>query len=187
MVIPDAALARLAPGLPRTYAFYATAEDGAASTADPNDTGADMRRLGRITGYARGRNAPGAFTPRAPKGMLALGTSAILWRDAQAAADSIERDLADGRRFRGKAVEGGVLLDVDVIDEPTLGDGAALVRTHARPTGGTDRFTTGVSFRVGSVRGNAVVVRSDEMSADATALQLARRLRRRMIAAIRAT
>ncbi len=185
MVIPDASLTRLGGELRRKYAFFATAEDAAVSTADPNDTAADMRRLGRIAGYVRGRNAMGAFTPRAPRGLLAVGTSVILWRDSRAAAASIERDIAEGRRFRGKAVEGGVLVDVDVTREPSLGPAAALQRTHARPTGGTDRFNTALLFRVGSLRGNAVVVRSDAQSADRTALRLAEQLRRRMVAALR--
>jgi hypothetical protein len=185
MVVPDASLARLAGELRRKYAFFATAEDAAVSTADPNDTGVDMRRLGRIAGYVRGRNATGAFTPRAPKGLLAVGTSVILWRDSQAAGASIERDIAESRRLRGKAVEGGVLVDADVTQQPSLGPGAALQRTHARPTGGTDRFSTAVLFRVGSLRGNAVVVRSDGQSADRTALRLAEQLRLRMVAALR--
>jgi len=185
MVVPDASLARLAGELPRKYAFFATAEDATASTTDPNDTAADMRRLGRIAGYVRGRNATGAFTPRAPKGLLAMGTSVLLWRDSRAAAASIDRAIAEGKRFRGKAVEGGVLMAVDVSDEPSLGPGAVLLRGHMRPTGGTDRFNTAVLFRVGSLRGNAVVVRSDGQSADRTALRLAEQLRRRMVAALR--
>jgi hypothetical protein len=38
--------------------------------------------LGRIAGYIRGRNAIGAFARRVPSGLLVVGTSAILWRDA---------------------------------------------------------------------------------------------------------
>jgi hypothetical protein len=107
IVLPDAVLAHVAPGLRQRYAFFSTGEDAAASTADPNDTGADLKRLGRLAGYVRGRNAPRAFSPRAPRGLLAVGTSVILWTDASAAAASIQRDIEDGKRFSGKHVAGG--------------------------------------------------------------------------------
>src|SRR4051812_12343280 len=85
MVVPDASLARVARELSETFAFFSTADDAAASTADPKDTGADLTRLGRIAGYVRGRNAAGAFSARPPNGLLTVGTSAILWRDAHSA------------------------------------------------------------------------------------------------------
>jgi hypothetical protein len=186
MVIPDASLARLG-GLPQKFAFFATATDAAASSPDPNDTGAGLRRLGRIAGYVRGRNAPGAFSPRAPKGLLGVATSVILWRDARSAAASIRRDIADDKRFRGKAVEAGKLVSFAATKVPSLGIGAALLHIHTRPAGGTDRFTTSVVFRVESLRGNAIVVRGDRKKADTLALRLAEQLRRRMLTVLRLT
>jgi hypothetical protein len=187
MVVPDASLARLGGGLGNKFAFFSTAEDAAASTSDPSDTGADLRRLGRIAGYVRGRNAPGAFSPRAPKGLLGVATSVILWRDARSAAASIRRDIADDKRFRGKAVEAGKLVSFAATKVPSLGIGAALLHIHTRPAGGTDRFTTSVLFRVGSLRGNAIVVRGDRKKADTLALRLAEQLRRRMLTVLRLT
>jgi GNAT superfamily N-acetyltransferase len=184
MVVPDASLARLS-GLPQKFAFFATAADAAASTSDPSDTGADLRRLGRIAGYVRGRNAAGAFEARAPKGLLTVGTSVILWRDARSAAASIRRDIADDKRFRGKTVGGAKLVSFALTRVPSLGIGAALLHIHVRPTGGTDRFVTSVVFLVGSLRGNAIVGRGGNRSADATALQLAKQLRSRMLAVLR--
>jgi len=185
MVVPDSSLARLGEGLRRKFAFFSTAHDAAASTPDPNDTAADVRRLGRIAGYVRGRNAVGAFSLRAPKRLLAVGTSVILWRDARSAAASIRRDIADQKRLRGKAVEGGRFLSFTTTKVPSLGIGAALSRAHQRPTGGTDRFSTDVVFRVGSLRGNAIVVRSDRRGADTLALHLGGQLRRRILAVLR--
>jgi hypothetical protein len=187
MVIPDASLARLGAGLRNKFAFFSTAKDAAASTSDPSDTGADLRRLGRIDGYVRGRNAPGAFSPRAPKGLQGVATSVILWRDARSAAASIRRDIADDKRFRGKAVEAGKLVSFAATKVPSLGIGAALLHIHTRPAGGTDRFTTSVVFRVGSLRGNAIVVRGDRKKADTLALRLAEQLRRRMLTVLRLT
>jgi hypothetical protein len=184
MVIPDASLARLGSGLRQKSAFFSTPADAAASTPDPNDTGADLKRRGRLAGYVRGRNATGAFSRRAPKGLLAVATSVGLWRDAQAAAASIERDIADFKRFRGKAIEGGLLVSFSARKVPSLGDGAALLRERTRPKGGTDRFITAVVFRVRSLRGNVAVVRGDRTEADAIALRLAPQLRRRMLAAL---
>ena len=187
MVIPDASLVRLGAGLRNKFAFFSTAKDAAASTSDPSDTGADIRRLGRIAGYVRGRNAPGAFSPRAPKGLQGVATSVILWRDARSAAASIRRDIADDKRFRGKAVEAGKLVSFAATKVPSLGIGAALLHIHTRPAGGTDRFTTSVVFRVGSLRGNAIVVRGDRKKADTLALRLAEQLRRRMLTVLRLT
>jgi hypothetical protein len=185
MVLPDASLARLAGGLRHKFAFFSTADDGAVSTPDPNDTGADLTRLGRIAGYVRGRNTGGAFSRRAPKGLLVMGTSVGLWRDARFVAASIERDIADYKRLRGKTVEAGFLVSFAATKLPSLGIGAALLHIHTRPTGGTDRFNTVVVFRVASLRGNALVVRSDRRNADRAALHLAEQLRRRMLAALR--
>jgi hypothetical protein len=181
MVVPDASLVRLAGGLRQKFAFFSTAADSAASSADPNDTGADARRLGWIAGYVRGRNAAGAFSRRAPKGLLAVGTSAILWRAPRFAAAAIERDIADYKRLRGKALEDGLLVSFAATKVSSLGSGARLMHIHGRPKGGTDRFTTSVVFHVRSLRGNAVVVRSDRKNADAMARHLAEQLRRRML------
>jgi hypothetical protein len=185
MVVPDAALARLASGLPHRFAFFSTAEDAAASSPDPRDTGATMKRRGRIAGYVRGRNTPSAFARRAPKRLLAIGTSVILWRDARAAAASIERDLADEKRLTGRTVGGNLLISFSATRVPSLGAGAVLQHIRARPLDGTDRFTTQVVLRVGRLRGNAIVVRGDRRDADSLALRLARQLRRRMLAALR--
>ena len=185
MVVPDASLVLLGDALRHKSAFFSTPADAAASTPDPDDTGADMRRRGRLAGYVRDRTATGAFSLRAPKGLLLVGTSAILWRDARSAAASIERDIADYKRFRGKTLQGDLLVSFAATKVHSLGLGAALLHIRGRRTGGTDQFITSVVFRVRSLRGNAIVVRSDKRSADATALQLARQLRSRMLAALR--
>jgi hypothetical protein len=114
-----------------------------------------------------------------------VGTSVILWRNARSAAASIERDIADYKRFRGKTLEGDLLVSFAATKVRSLGLGAALLHICGRPTGGTDRFITSVAFRVRSLRGNAIVVRSNTRTADATALQLAKQLRSRMLAVLR--
>jgi hypothetical protein len=183
MVVPDASLARLAPRLPERFGFFSTADDAAASTPDPTDTGADLRRLGRIAGYVRGRNAAGAFSRRPPKGLLVASTSAILWRDARFVAASIERDTADYKRLRGKAIEAGRLVSVAATKIPSLGIGGTLLHMQVRSARGNDFFTTAVAFRVGPLRGNAIVGRTDRTNVDTVARQLAQQLRRRMLAA----
>lgn len=181
MVVPNASLARLGDQLRRKFAFFSSDRDAALSSPDPNDTAADLRRLGRIAGYVRGRNAVGAFGRRPPKGLLAVGTSAILWRDARSAAAAIRRDIADQKRLRGKAVEGGRLVRFAARKVPSLGRGAVLSHADFRPTGGTHRFSTEVTFRVGSLRGNAIVIRRDRKNADSMALHLGKQLRHRML------
>ncbi len=185
MVLPDAALEHVAGGLPQGFAFFSTAEDAAASTFDPHDTGADLKRLGRVAGYVRGRNARGAFSPHAGRGLLAVGTSVILFRDASAAGASIQRDIAAGKRFSGKAVEAGFLVSYTSSRVPSLGSRGALEHVHARPTGGSDRFVTSVLFLVGQLRGHATVNRGDRTNADRVALDLAQQLRRRIVATLR--
>ena len=185
MVVPDASLARLSDRLQQKYAFYPTPQDAAASSPDPNDTGADMRRLGRIAGYVRGRNAAGAFSRHPPRGLLVAGTSAMLWRDARSAAASITRDTANSKRFRGKVIESARLISFAATKVPSLGTGAVLAHEHWRLESGTDVFTTTAAFPVGSLRGNTVVVRRDRQYADAMALNLGQQLRRRMLATLR--
>ena len=184
MVIPDASLAPLGSGLRQKFEFFSTPADAARSTPDPSDTGADLKRRGRVAGYVRGRNAARAFSLRAPKGLLVVSTSVILWRNAQSAAASIERDIADFKRFRGKVVDGDRLVSFTATKVPSLGDGAVLLHIRSRPKGGTDRFNTSVVFRVGSLRGNVGVIRGDQTGADTIALNLAQQLRRRMLAAL---
>jgi hypothetical protein len=146
MVVPDASLARLGDGLRHKSAFFSTPADAAASTPDPDDTGADVRRRGRLAGYVRDRTATGAFSLRAPKPLLVVGTSVILWRNARSVAASIERDIADYKRFRGKTLEGEVLVSFAATKVRSFGLGAALLHIRGRPTGGTDRFITSVAF-----------------------------------------
>lgn len=184
MVLPDASLAPLADGAHQRFAFYANADDAAASSPDPNDKGADMRGRGRIAGYVRGRNVRGAFGPSALRGLVTLGTSVILWNDGRSASASIKRDLASARRFAGKRIQSGLLVSFAARKVPSLGPDAALEHARGRPPGGSDRFSTSVVFRVGSLRGNAVVSRGDRF-ADAAALQLARQLKLRMAAVLR--
>jgi hypothetical protein len=184
MVVPDASLVRLAGGLQHKSAFFSTPADAAASTPDPTDTGADMRRRGRLAGYVRDRTATGAFSRRAPKGLLVVGTSVGLWRNARSAAASIERDIADYKRLRGETHEGALLVSFAATRASSFGIGARLMHIRARPTGGSDRFITSVVFRVRSLRGNAIVVRSDKKNADAMARDLAEQLRHRMLAVL---
>lgn len=181
MVVPDASLARLSDRLRQKFAFYSTPQDAAASSVDPNDTGADLRRMGRLAGYVRGRNAAGAFSRRAPKGLLVVGTSAILCRDARSAAASIKHDIAVSKRLRGKAIDSGRLISFAATKVPSLGTGAVLVHVRVRPRGGTDLFTTAVAFPAGSLRGNTTVVRGDRKNADTMALHLGQQLRRQML------
>jgi hypothetical protein len=184
MVVPDPVL-KHAGGLPGGFAFFTTAEDAAASTYDPQDTGADLTRLGRVAGYVRGRNARGAFSPRARGGLLTVGTSVILFRDASAARAEIERDIAAGKRFSGKTLPEGVLVTYTAGPVRSLGSGAVLEHVRVRPTGGTDRFQTNVIFRVGQLQGNVFVSRGDRTKTDRLALDLARQLQRRMTSALR--
>jgi hypothetical protein len=140
--------------------------------------------MGRIAGYVRGRNAAGAFFRRAPKGLLAVGTSAILCRDARSATASIKHDIAVSKRLRGKAIDSGRLISFAATKVPPLGPGAVLVHVRVRPRDGTDLFTTAVAFPLGSLRGNTTVARGDRKNADAMALNLGQQLRRRMLATL---
>ena len=186
MVLPDAVLGRAVGGLrlPGSFAFFATAEDAAASTFDPDDTGADVKRLGRVAGYVRGRNARGAFSPPG-EGLLAVGTSVSLFNGVSSAAAAIERNVTEGKRFSGKALAEGVLVSYTAGRIRSLGSGGVLEHFRVRSTGGTDRFLTGVLFRVGQLRGNAFVTRGDRTNTDRLALKLARQLQRRIITTLR--
>ena len=115
-----------------------------------------------------------------------VGTSVILWKDERSASASIERDLAGARRFVGKPIQQGILVSFAARKVPSLGADATLEHARARPTGGNDRFSTSVLFRVGSLRGNAVVSRGDRF-ADAEALQLARQLKLRIATVLRSS
>jgi hypothetical protein len=184
IVVSDASLARVAPELREKFAFFPSAKDAALSTPDPNDSGTDLKRLGRVAGYVRGRNAVGASSARPPKGLLSVGTSAILWRDGASAAASIKRDIADDERFQGQTLPAGRLVSVAATKLPSLGVDAALLHIHVRAKG-LDEFFIQIVFRVQSIRGNALVSRTDKSNADSLALRLAKQLRQRAVTALR--
>jgi hypothetical protein len=186
MVLPDAALKRVAGALPRRVAFFSTAAEGASTTPDPHDTAADLKRLGRIAAYIRGRIAREAVAVRARSGFVSVASTVVLYRNAAAAAASIQRDIAAGKRYTGKEVEGGFLVGYSAKRVPSLGSGAVRLHVHGRPTGGNpDRFVTHVVFLVGQLRGNATVNRADRTNVDRLVLDLAEQLRRRIVATIR--
>jgi hypothetical protein len=101
-----------------------------------------------------------------------------------AASASIRRDISDDERLTGRTIKGSTLVSFEAVKERLLGAEAALLHIRARPTNGTDRFSTEVVFHVGAVRGNALVVRGDRRNADAVTLRLAAQLRRRILAAL---
>ena len=182
IALPDSVLARVSAELREKYAFFSTAADAAASTADPNDTGADLNRLGRVAGYVRGRNVRGAFTYHAAKGLLTVSTSVILWRDSAAARASISLELANQKRFVGKKLPGGLFVSAACSKVGSLA--ATICHERARPTKGTDDFFgTVVMFNVDQLRGNVIISRSDNANVDTLALSLAAQLRQRMLAA----
>lgn len=185
MVVPDPALRSMAGGLPQSFAFYSTAVDAAASTIDPGDTAADLKRLGRLAGYVRGRNARGAFSDHGRRGLQSVITSVSLFRDASSAGASIRREVAAGKRFSGKALKGGVVVSYRSKEVPSFGRQAVMEHLHARSTGGTDQFGTAILFRVGQLRGSASVSRADRKNADRLTLDLAGQLRRRIVATLR--
>lgn len=182
IALPDATLAQVSAKLREKYAFFSTAADAALSTVDPNDTGADLKRLGRIAGYVRGRNVHGMFTDRPPKGLLDLRTTVTLWRDSAAARASIRREIANEKRFAGKKLQGGELVSAACSEVRPLS--AMLCHEQTRSTRGTDFFGTIVIFNVDQLRGFAGVVRSDDVNVDGIVLRLAAELRLRALAAV---
>jgi hypothetical protein len=107
------------------------------------------------------------------------------FRDASAARAAIERTIAEGKRFSGKTLKEGILVRYTAGRLRSLGSGV-LEHVRARPTGGgTDRFQTNVTFRVGQLRGNVIVSRGDRTNTDRLALDLARQLQRRIITTLR--
>jgi hypothetical protein len=182
IVLSDATLAKISDRLHEKFRFFSTAADAARSTLDPNDTGEDLKQLGRIAGYVRGRNAHGAFTEHPPNGLLTVGTSVTLWRGAAAARASIRRDAADRKRFAGTKLPGGQLVSSTCSQVKKLD--ATLCREHTRSARGIDFFGTSVIFSVNRLRGSAIVLRHDGANKDALALSLAAKLRTRAIAAV---
>jgi len=180
MVLPDAALAAVAPRLPERFAFSISADEAAVTTLDPTDTGGDLQRRGRVAGYIRVR----AAEPSASQGLLAVSTSVTLFRNAKAAAAAIERDLGDGKRLVGKSIENGSLVSFTFTRVRSVGAAAVLARTH-RLTDGHDVFVTDGIVRVGQLRGRASVLRGDRRRVDRIVLALAAKLRQRMVAAMR--
>lgn len=111
MVLPKSALGSEANGLDVDPGSGFTDNAAAADTTlDPNDSGRQVVRSGRIAGceltYTDLSSAPFARG----SGLLSLASSVDLFKSARSADAFITKQLRDARRFRGKRVDFGMSL-----------------------------------------------------------------------------
>ena len=160
--------------------------DNAAATEgtlDPNDTARQLARGGRIIGYDLSYSDLTLLPLLRGSGLLSIGSSLDLFRNARAADAFITKQLRDARRFRGKFVEFGRLVASSTFSPGTIGDRSVGLRT----TGliGDKRFhETLVGFRVGALVAAVVVDRADEKATRTMAGRLARSLVERVRLAV---
>ena len=154
----------------------AAAED----TLDPKDTGAQLARGGRVSGYSLEYDQLSFESLMRGRGVLAVGTSVDDFASPAAARRYIAKQLADGRRYKGKYVEAGFRL-TDWTPTPVkgLGKGAVVIREALR-LGDTWFRGTVVVFRMGKLMGSVGVTRADAKSDARYAVRLARVLAQRM-------
>src|SRR5262249_52017845 len=152
----------------------------AEDTLDPHDTGPQIARSGRISGYSLEYDELAFKRLLRGSGILAVGSSVDLFKSAAAAEAYNAKQLGDGKRYDGKYVEAGFhLTGWRTTPVRGLGNGAVLIRETLR-LGDTRFYGTLVAFRSGRLLGSVGITRADSKSETQRAVALARQLARRM-------
>lgn len=144
-------------------------------TLDPNDTGRQLARAGRIVGYDLSYSDLSLMPLVRGSGLLSMGSSFDLFKTSHAADAFMTKQLRDARRFRGKFVEYGRLVASSTFPTGRIGDRSIGLRTTGMI--GDKRFhETLVGFRIGALVAAVTVDRADAKPVEMLAGRLARSL-----------
>lgn len=152
-------------------------EDAAANTLDPDDSGADLGRGGRIGGYDLLYVDPSAYA--AGEGLVSVGTSIDLFTDGTSASALLRKERGDYERLIGTEAPAGTLARAETWTLEGLGEEAFELRV-AYDSSGVRAYGTAVGFRLGRILGWVVVGTADGADVHARVEALARALERRI-------
>jgi hypothetical protein len=192
MVLPQETLGpQYAQFTPDEDSGFESNEETSEGDFDPKDEAEDVRRFGRVNGYAQSYLASDAEPEEGVsqgEEALLISTNVILFQNAAGAAGNLKDGVGDARRQMGKTSEGGLTLeDAKVFKVEDIGDEAAglALRASAESDQGITLYSTLVGFRRGRLIGVVQVIRLDEQDTRAEVVGLARKLSDRMMAVLR--
>jgi hypothetical protein len=182
LVVPRAQLGAIAQGLEVELTSGTTTNARAADDSfDPADTAATVTKAGRVAGYTLFYGDLGFSALRKGRGLIDVGTSLDLFRNAAKAQAYELKSLADLRRVQGKSLQGVVIEGATAFPVQGLGPGAVGLRVVQR-VGKKRIFGTFVDFQIDKILGEAVINRADPTRVDAQVVAIARKLAGRVIA-----
>lgn len=156
---------------------WTTNKESAENDFDPTMTAAKLARMGRIVGFEAEFDD---LTKASRPGLLVDTDSAVdLFRTEAGAARYLAMELSEFRRFEGKKLQYGIVLDdVSYFAVPGVA-GAKGIRFRIH-VGGLSIWETGVEFRTGVVVAAVGVGRTDTRDVRPEARRLAGALDRRI-------
>jgi hypothetical protein len=176
VVLPKRALGPAANGLEIDIGSgFADNAATADATLDPSDTGRQLGRAGRITGYGLSYSILSCAPFLRRSGLVAIESSVDVFTSPRAADAFLTKQLLDARRLRGKEVEYGMLVASRTFAVDRIGDRTVGLGTTGE-IGDWRAYETLVAFRAGALVGAVQVSRADRKSSRALAARLARML-----------
>jgi hypothetical protein len=182
MVLPQRVLGAPAVGLAidRDASGRNDNAAAAASSIDPDDTAAALRRAGRITGYELDFVDSGLTTLTGDGGVYEVGTRVHLFRDRTSAHAFLAKQIGDFERLAGAdSANGPSLRGVSTFPVARVGEEAWGV-TASIAFGGIRTYGTFVAFRRGRLVGTAGLLRKNVEDDVTLVLGIARTLAERM-------
>ncbi len=156
-------------------------EQATDDTINPEDTGEDLERAGRINGYELEYVAPDLLSMlEAGEGVAVVETMVHLFKDAGAASDFLAEQVEDYQRFEGKEVMPSMTLqEAQTFAVDGLADEAIGVRARVS-FGDMQLYGTGVYFRLGRLVGEAWIATGDDADVNSQVKTIARALEERI-------
>ncbi len=182
LVVPRADLGKIAQGLQVELLSGTTTNSRAADDSfDPNDTGATLTSLGRVSGYTLMYGDVGWAALRKGRGLVDVGTSLEFFRTLRQATLYELKTLQDIVRVRGKNLAGVVVERSRAFRVTGFGPGSIGLEIVQR-LGKRRIHTTVVDFQIDRILCEAVINRADTQNVRAQVTTIARRLRDRIAA-----
>jgi hypothetical protein len=156
-----------------------TARDAADWTTDPNDSAADLRQDGWLSGYELTYSNPDrSVSFERGEGVITGDSTVQLFDTETSARAQLVQEIRDLERFRGKDLDGVRLARFETFDVD-VGDEAWGVELTARARGVT-LHGTGVFFRSGRLIADTGFLHVDEAGRHSEAVAAARALESRI-------
>ncbi len=160
-------------------------EDAIDDAFDPDDEEEDIKRFGRLKGYADIYSSLAALIDA--EGVFFIGTSVSLYETTDGASGDLRDEVDDSMGQIGTVSDNVTLEDAAEFEADGIGDGSAgLVLTLS--VSGDQKLTfygTLVGFQRGRLIGSSIIARFDDEDVRDEAAALAGKLDERILAALR--